>query len=423
MNGLVVLSIALLSALMPTSALPATAPDLPPEAQVFAALRSNPAVSAADEHIEAQEARARRLGAGPYEWTLDLGEQNRRVRSTAEGRYTEWDVGLERTVRLPGKRDLDQQLGAAGIATARVGRGEALHEAGRSLLAMWFDWLREESAVVQWRHQRDNLMQQARVLGRRVELGDAPRLERLQADAALAQAAAQLSQAEGRARVAAERLRRHHPLIALPVAVPEMPPDAVEGRADEWIETIVQHNHELGVARAESARARIIASRSDAERLPDPSFGIRLSRERSGEERLLGISLSVPLPGEGRRADSDAALADARASTHREAGVQRRVEAEAAALFRHAVAARSAWLDQRIAVEALARSADLTERAWQLGEGRLAETLAARRLAHEAQLAAQSARLDAREAYWRLMLDAHRLWALDEDAHPGHHPP
>jgi cobalt-zinc-cadmium efflux system outer membrane protein len=181
-------------------------------------------------------------------------------------------VGLERTVRLPGKRDLDQQLGAAGIATARVGRGEALHEAGRSLLAMWFDWLREESAVVQWRHQRDNLMQQARVLGRRVELGDAPRLERLQADAALAQAAAQLSQAEGRARVAAERLRRHHPLIALPVAVPEMPPDAVEGRADEWIETIVQHNHELGVARAESARARIIASRSDAERLPRPQF-------------------------------------------------------------------------------------------------------------------------------------------------------
>ncbi|MBK6653710.1 hypothetical protein [Zoogloea sp.] len=147
MNGLVVLSIALLSALMPTSALPATAPDLPPEVQVFAALRSNPAVSAADEHIEAQEARARRLGAGPYEWTLGLGEQNRRVRSTAEGRYTEWDVGLERTVRLPGKRDLDQQLGAAGIATARVGRGEALHEAGRSLLAMWFDWLREESAV------------------------------------------------------------------------------------------------------------------------------------------------------------------------------------------------------------------------------------------------------------------------------------
>jgi hypothetical protein len=56
MNGLVVLSIALLSALMPTSALPATAPDLPPEAQVFAALHSNPAVSAADEHIEAQEA-------------------------------------------------------------------------------------------------------------------------------------------------------------------------------------------------------------------------------------------------------------------------------------------------------------------------------------------------------------------------------
>lgn len=423
MNSLVALSIALLSALLPGSALPATAPDLPPDAQVIAALRSSPAVNAADEHIDAQQARARRLGAGPYEWTLGLGEQSRRVRTAPEGRYTEWDVGLERTVRLPSKRDLDQQLGAAGIATARVGRGDAVHETGRNLLAMWFDWMREEAAVVEWRHQRDNLSRQAQVLGRRVELGDAPRLERLQADAALAQVTAQLSQAEGRARVAAERLRRQHPLIALPVTVPEVPPEAIEGQAEDWILAILQHNHELAVARAESTRARINASRSDAERLPDPSFGIRLSRERSGEERLLGVSLSLPLPGEGRRADSDAALAEARASAHREAGVQRRVEAEAAALFRQAVAARSGWLGQRLAADALARSADLTERAWQLGEGRLAETLAARRLAHEAQLAAQMARLEARERYWRLMLDAHRLWDLEDENHPEQQSP
>ena len=277
MKSLATLSIALLSAVLPASALPATAPDLPHDAQVIAALRSSPAVSAADEHIDAQQARARRLGAGPYEWTLGLGEQSRRVRTAPEGRYTEWDVGLERTVRLPGKRDLDQQLGAAGIATARVGRGDAVHETGRNLLAMWFDWLREEAAVVEWRHQRDNLSRQAQVLGRRVELGDAPRLERLQADAALAQVTAQLSQAEGRARVAAERLRRQHPLVVLPVTVPEVPPEAIEGQAEDWILAIVQHNHELAVARAESARARINASRSDAERLPDPSFGIRLS--------------------------------------------------------------------------------------------------------------------------------------------------
>jgi hypothetical protein len=58
-------------------------------------------------------------------------------------RYNEWDVGVERALRLPGKAELDRQLGAAGIASAKISRGDALHEASRGLLAGWFDWLRE----------------------------------------------------------------------------------------------------------------------------------------------------------------------------------------------------------------------------------------------------------------------------------------
>ena len=87
------------------------------------------------------------------------------------------------------------------------------------------------------------------------------------------------------------------------------------------------------------------------------------------------------------------------------------------------MSARAGWHSQQSAAEALAGSADLMERAWQLGEGSLADTLAARRLAHEARLAAQLARLEASEARYRLLLDAHQLWALDEDEHPGHREP
>jgi hypothetical protein len=78
-------------------------------------------------------------------------------------------------------------------------------------------------------------------------------------------------------------------------------------------------------------------------------------------------------------------------SAHREAGVRRRVEAEAAALHRRARAAHAGWQSQQSAADALTRSAELSERAWQLGEGSLAETLNARRLAHEARLAARLA--------------------------------
>lgn len=83
--------------------------------------------------------------------------------------------------------------------------------------------------------------------------------------------------------------------------------------------------HELGVARSESARARIQATRADAERRPDPSVGVHMANDRGGEEHIVGLTLSIPLPGEGRRADADMAVASAQASAHRETGVLRRV--------------------------------------------------------------------------------------------------
>ncbi len=399
----------------------ADAPDLPLRAQVEDALRGSPAVRAAGSLIDAEEARSRRLAAGTHEWTVRLTDQQRRVRGTPDARYNEWDVGIDRSLRLPGKGELDRQLGSAGIASARIGRGDALHEASRGLLAGWFEWLREEAGADQWQRQRELLARQAAAVRRRAELGDAPRLERLQADAALAQADAQLAQARGRALVAAEALRRLHPALTLPASVPESAPPAVDGDAAGWIAAILEHNHELGVARAESARARLQASRTDAERRPDPNVGVRMARDRDGEERILGLTLSIPLGGAGRRADADAAVALAEAGAWREAAVLRKVEAEAAALHRRARAAYAGWQSQQAAAEALVKSADLTERAWQLGEGSLSETLAARRLAHEARLAARVAGLEASEARYRLLLDAHKLWPLDmDDDHDDH---
>jgi outer membrane protein, heavy metal efflux system len=151
--------------------------------------------------------------------------------------------------------------------------------------------------------------------------------------------------------------------------------------------------------------------------------GVHMANDRGGEERIIGLTLSIPLPGEGRRADADMAIANAQASAYREAGVLRKIEAEAAALYRRATAAHTGWQSQHLAADALGRSAELTERAWQLGEGSLSETLAARRLAHEARLAARLAQLDASEARYRLLLDAHRLWPLDKHDDDDHDHP
>ena len=79
------------------------------------------------------------------------------VRTTPDQRFNEWNVGVERALRLPGKGELDRQLGAAGIASAQISRGDALHEASRMLLSGWFEWLRERAAAEQWSRQRDIL--------------------------------------------------------------------------------------------------------------------------------------------------------------------------------------------------------------------------------------------------------------------------
>ena len=59
-------------------------------------------------------------------------------------------------------------------------------------------------------------------------------------------------------------------------------------------------------------------------------------------------------------------------------------------------------------------SAAAIGRGYALGGVPLQEVLIARRQAMEARLAALTAQLDAQEARYRLMLDAHRLWPIED---------
>ena len=140
---------------------------------------------------------------------------------------------------------------------------------------------------------------------------------------------------------------------------------------------------------------------------------VQVARERSGEERLLGAYVSIPLPGEARRLAARAALAEAAEASSREAAVRQRIENEAQVTVRQAVALPAQWQQAHRAAEQLGQAADMLARAYQLGEGGLSEVLAGRRLAHEAELAAVLARIEALVAGYHLQLDAHRLWRLE----------
>ena len=190
-------------------------------------------------------------------------------------------------------------------------------------------------------------------------------------------------------------------------------PPALTGDTAEWVARILEHNHELALAEGEQQRAGLLAERARRERLPDPSIGVAWSRERGGEENVLGAYISVPLPGTALSAAADAAGAQQAAAGHRALAVREKITAEAAGLVRMAQAALPAWQAARTAADRLAESARLSERAYQLGEGSLGELLTSRRLANEAELAARESQLEALALHYRLLLDTHRLWALD----------
>lgn len=407
--------IATLLACISGAALAQTSPNLPPEAIVAQVLRANPLVQAASSQVQAGEANRNRLTAGPYEWSVRLGGQQRKTNPTngLDERFNEWSAALERPVRLPGKAALDSELGTAGLALATTAHGDALHETSRDLLKYWFSWLKENAAAAQWTAQVDLLEKQTRAVQRRQQLGDAAKLETIQTEAALAQAEAQRAQAQVRQRTAAADLQRRFPGLPLNEPGPIAEPAPIDGNQTEWLAVILKESHELGMAHSEAEIARIAARRSGRDRLPDPTFGIHVSRERGGEENVIGAYINIPLPGSGRRASADLATAQASSAAYREAAAVQKITAEAVALYQSANAALPTWQASRNAADRLNLAAEMTTRAYQLGEGSLNDLLAARRLANEARLAASLQQLDALELGYRLRLDAHQLWDLD----------
>lgn len=400
---------------LPSLAAAVDYPDLPPAKLVEKALRSHPAVLAAQAGIDVGAAARDRLSAGPHEFNLRLGSAQRNETAT-DLRFPEKQIGIERAFRLPGKAAKDAEIGAAVIEQAADAYGDALHETARLLLKAWFDWRRESAAADEWRAQVDVLRRQSDIAAKRVAAGDAARIETLLTAAQETQAEAQLAQAENRRQLAAGVLAQHFPSLPLPAHVGIGAPEPPAQSFETWREKFLEHSHELNLARATARRQQLQAQRADADRTPDPTLGLVWSSEWNGRERVLGVAVSIPLPGGARAAAARGALAESTAAAAREAQTLAKVEGEARRTLQSAANAHAQW--QRLA-EVAARmdeNARLLEKAWRFGEGQIADLLTARRHASEARLAATLAQLDAAEACYRLMLDTHGLWAFDGPA-------
>jgi outer membrane protein TolC len=288
------------------------------------------------------------------------------------------------------------------------------------MLHLWFNWQREQMQVTQWQQQVENLMQQALTTEKRLKAGDAPRMELSQANAAVSQATVSLHQARMRAELAGNELERQFPLVILPSRLNTSEPQPIAETFEYWKQTILNDNHELEMVRSERRIQKMLAQRSRADRLPDPTLGVRYSSEMGGNEKLAGVYLSIPLSFGLRSANAENAEYQAQIAGDRENAVRRRLDGDIYSAHTQALSSYQIWLQAREAAVSIRQNADLISRAYSLGESSLSETLIARRLALESTLSESLMRLDANEARYRLLLDAHQLWTSDTDHHGAH---
>jgi outer membrane protein TolC len=393
--------------------------DLPPSVQVDDALNNHLLVRSAINELGIERTNQRKWNSGNYEFNLRAGTGQRSVASSGE-KLKEWDVGLERPLRLPAKVRIDENIGAASVARAEYALGDARHEAGRTLLQMWFAWQREQAQVTLWQQQADILKQQAQLVEKRVKAGDAPKLELNLALAAAAQASVPLHQAQLRVQLAGNALKKEFPAIQLPAQVLLAMPRTIDHDLPYWKAIVLEHNHELGMVQQQSHMQQLLAQRSRADLLPDPTVGVRYSNETGGSEKVTGVYVSIPLSFGLRNATAEGAAQQATIAADQEAFVQRRLEGDIYAAHTQAISNYNTWQQAREAAQAIRNNAALVAKAYTLGENSLSDSLTAQRFSLESSLAENLAQLDANEARYRLLLDAHQLWSLGNDADEHH---
>lgn len=384
---------------------------LPPEAAVRRALQAMPQLrlGAMNEELAATE--QARLNAGPYEWIARAGTSQRRVAGVERFREHEW--GLERGVRWFGKAGQDRAIGEQGMTLAAAQRADVWHEACRTLMQDWYSALRAQ-AVLQRLGEQHALVQQLKAVAeRRVKAGDSPALEVLQADTELRRSEALVEQARQDVAQALALLSATYQQLPAPAPTGLPEPRTASETMPAQVSRITQDNHELDLAQAEAQLYQLKARRAASERTPDPTIALRATRERDGQERTVGLSVSIPLPGQVRASEASAATVRARMAEERARQVEAKVQLDAQRVVAEERHSHQVWASLRAVAEQSARQAQLMERAYQSGESSLSDTLLSRRQALEAALAAQTAQINALAASARVQLDAHALWSID----------
>lgn len=387
-------------------------PGLPSTELVQQWLQQDPSVQEAQAGLEVAQHAAGMLRASPHEFTTRVASQRRRYDTGPDSK--EWTAQLERAIRLPGKGATDRRLGDTEIALAQAQSGEAIHEAAKDFVTLWMDWQGAKQARVLLEEQVRFSEESLKAVTSRRRAGDASTVEANVVEADTSETRAQLSLALSNEGKAEAKLRTRFPGSA-DALLPLADPGVIQQPEAQWKARIFETSDELKIAQLHYEKAQVSAERAREDRIPDPTVGLFASSEAFGGERVVGVSLSIPLPGRYRSERLGQALSQADMAKSALDRQQRELEVAIDEAYRDATGSYERW---KLAEASAARTRDnaaLTQRAYALGEGDLQTLLLARRQAVSAADTALSARVTALRAYYTLLVDAHLVWGLEHE--------
>ena len=354
-----------------------------------------------------------------HPWTVRAGMQLRNTDAqdgqTKSNSY-EPNFGVEKQIRLPGKYRLDQDLAQRGMSIAELKYEDAKHEVAKTLLNQWFAYMRSALQLTRLEEQQARIQHYMQMTQQRIRAGDAPRLELMLLSNESRQIEEQYMQAKTAYYQAQQLLSRDYQ-----GKIPEhWSSDVIKIRPleytqTEWIQQVLSANHELELAKTQAAQQDALVKREKLNRVANPTVGVGYSREQSGIENLMSVSVSIPLASRQVRIASGMAMAEAQKANFEIGRVENRLRQETQYWFTQMESAtvRSEQAQQNLAQ--LQQQHGLMQKAYKLGELSLNELLLHSQQLVDARGRIDQAKIDYAESLSLLLLNSHQLWPLHED--------
>ena len=356
-----------------------------------------PSVLAARADMDRASAASSRLKSGPYEFEVNASGGQRKIDDplASENRYTEWAAGVSRTVRLPGKRQIDLDLARLETELADAGLDQALYQERLQFAELWSNWLRADLLTETSSTQAAEAEQLAALEQVRVDKGAGRQIRADQLSAESGLMRLQAEQDKLAAQAARAALAARYPDVVLPDR--PFPLNLDNDAIAQILQVSADATPSYRTAQLLSEQARLRARRARSEETPDPTFGMEFTNEFGGGETSLMARVTIPLGGSARRAATREMTASATVAELNAIGVERQLQQTIEVARQSARLSVTLYEDATKAVEASALVMEKIRQGYAMGEITLSDLLTSRRahLTTQRTAAEQRATMDA----------------------------